>query len=726
MLCHLIERGLYSHQCYMAAGGNHRELQMRHWVSRDEKKPCTMIESLTYYHTKDESCRFDIDSHIGMCFHGVEKTGQTTSDESVRLRSQCKLMSMCGGGRFASAFSYADERCFTILSGVQFKRLLRFFGYRWVNSNGTEKEDGSPVSLVDIATFVSLFEEYDLVSHEGFAQFYEKFNLNEVFTYDKSDDIFQVNAWFGELLRSLVPVRIQVYDGQHRMLLMALFSTGCFNPSTNVPLDRLSWEGSRYNKFNVSETQLNLEMTYSIGKPYKKNGSPTTCPKSALQQLMIAGDTITNGASNSIDPTFEELFQKMNAMLDGLARATGVVPYRFSTYWRVENKDMVPVKASDNFAHNGTLYHSCFVDLIASHGRFMRILLSDDKSEAHDWKSASASLQKWLPSMSLLPTGANKELNNAAAEMIAIWRATADKKSSRDNLTSLLEFVSTKKPQVSGLVRIQDFLSHFTSTSWMRKYIHGPARVVVEHFMCRYFIEQMIINHLRNHTERDENGPLHVGLRNGCKWDASVFPSWPNKAAFAKGAVSSVKAGLAPYGKAGDMNDRIEYALFAGMINDIIRTKKELGFDPDFFSRPVRDKNLTDENKEEQGLFDKAWKEARHSVQQEFLANGYALPTDADLPQKKKTTGPTYLFNDDMTLVRPLSDMDPEDDDEADMMEDAEEGTKPKKKKKKSRLYNIYFDVVARAKELAHSKSEEALVLVTKHLANNILREYLK
>lgn len=714
VLCHLIERGLFSRQCYMAAGGNHRELQMKHWVSLDEKKPCTMIDSLLYYYGNDQSCRFDIDSHIGMCFHGVEACSNTTSDESVRLRSQCKLVSQ-SGGRIASGFSFAKDRCFSNMSGEHFTRLLRFFGLQWWDQEANAvKSIESEVTFEDISTFVALFCNVDLLSEEGFKSFYEKFEFSDVFTYDETDDIFVLNAYFGELLRSLVPVRLQVYDGQHRMLLMALFSTGCFNPTTQVPLEVTAWEESMYRDFKIADSQLNQVLTYDVGIAYQKNGDRTSNPRVVLKQLMLAGDTITNGASNCIEPTYEEMFQKVNAILD---EKRNVVAYSHATFWRVDDPQSDPVKAITNVENNGKAYFECFDEVIKSHGRFRKLLLSEDKAEANDWSSASASLKKWLPSISgtsLIPNG-SKEIQVKTAEVLAVWRATADRRATRDKLTSMMEYVSTTHPQVCGVTKVQTNLAHFTTVSWLRKYIYGPASVVTNHFMCRYFIEQFIINTLRNTKEVGSNGPLRTGIRNGFKFSPEDFKQWPHAAAFRSANLNDIKGCLPKYGKAGDMNDRIQFAIFASVVNEIIRTVKVYGYDPDFYDRPVSKKNKNDGNKENLRQFKLAWNEAKLLVSQEMQKAGYKPAARAGShPQGT----PPYLFEEGMYFDLPKAS------DEEDGEDENEDDTKDKKGKKKPRQYNIYFDVVAKMKELAQKNGN--LTLVSTHLNNNIAREYMQ
>jgi hypothetical protein len=125
-LGHLIERGLGGGQAYMAAGGNHRAISQKHWVSQEKTKPCNLIDSCVSI--PDDSCKFDVGSKIAVYVHGLSTD---TESSSVVLKSPCAVDGVDPANKVNNynLFSVASKRRVTPLNGKFFKRLLLFFGY---------------------------------------------------------------------------------------------------------------------------------------------------------------------------------------------------------------------------------------------------------------------------------------------------------------------------------------------------------------------------------------------------------------------------------------------------------------------------------------------------------------------------------------------------------------------------------------------------------------------
>jgi hypothetical protein len=158
-----------------------------------------------------------------------------------------------------------------------------------------------------------MFIDCDFSSRDGFQVFLDMFNLNHIFRMDDGDDIFSVHYKFGLVFRSLVDVRINVYDGQHRLFLMAQFITGHFQESICAPLKRLSWQESIYCKTDVNKSQLFLkDVKFLIGVCRDSAGSSQLCVDMdvVVSALQAAGNIVTNAGNHKIDPSWNEFLLK--------------------------------------------------------------------------------------------------------------------------------------------------------------------------------------------------------------------------------------------------------------------------------------------------------------------------------------------------------------------------------------------------------------------------------
>lgn len=326
MLTHFIDRGLESGHCYMAMGANHREMGMGDLYSIPPEKKSNLIDAaVTIEHQESV---FDIETKISFYMHGVSTSVEATHDDqrTVRFRTQCQLSGSMSGNEYRM-FGFGHDRYMNVLSGVQFKRLLRFFGRKWCDPDGNEYGDDHAVNFKDLIGFCDMLHIRDendktvnLGTPTGFKVFYDTFNFSEVFKYDEAAPMWSIHWMFGQLLRSYVPVRLTVWDGQHRFLLLAYLMTGYFQPTQDMLLknDR-DWSTTNWgsNGWKYDGTQCFRDLGYCISVPFTPENADSQrsqlvqLPK-IMEALQSASNVRSKAQQQSLDASVRSLYHGMH------------------------------------------------------------------------------------------------------------------------------------------------------------------------------------------------------------------------------------------------------------------------------------------------------------------------------------------------------------------------------------------------------------------------------
>lgn len=674
-LSHFIDRGLFSKQPYMGENCNHRDCKVSHWSSVQGDKRFTMIQSIV--DIADDSCYFDAAASMCVYFHGVE---ESKNFDNVKLRSPMQL-------NFAQSmkYSYARNRALRGLSGKDFIRLCNFFGYRWVDSAGNPRPESDVPTFEDLMSICSLFLSYEFGTHEGFAKFYEDFGFDTVFSYEESEPVWKIHEMFGVLLRSLVPVRMVPFDGQHRILLMMLFMTGYLLPSTDVPLQQIDWAQSKFNEMEYSALQCFSELVFIIGIPMQdvRQDIMATAPKTIQTKLFDAANLLTEAAFHEQDVTWFELFQKW---LEGaFGENNGFRNLTFQNYWCRDNQDHASVRA------NGELLWNALVELLDGQPRFNTVLWGKIVTEEKkmQMKEALEESLKRPESMSK-----NTTMLVYTRELAELFRCAVESKEGRVALTS---FFSASKPcHFQRTKNVSDNLALIQNGAWLRRYVFQVSEKVLEHAFIRFQLERHLITLLRQGSAADTH--LVEGMEK-LQWDPKEIDKWPTQAQFEDSAISvaGVKKIVKNDSKAGTVEKMFTHGFMSGIVVDILRTIQTYGFDPDFLSRPIVKQNYTTEQLQEVRQLRNLYASVQKQVIIEFLNKGYTQVNAAKDPC--------------------LLQMEVEIEDE----EAEDEGEDPKTRKVK---YHCHFDI--RERFVEEAKSDEEKVQYRAFLSNIVTREYLR
>lgn len=232
------ERGPNSNHVY-APTVNHRQVEFKSMmkVTTDAygktKKP--LISSMLNrtnendFSTKERPCVLFYQS-----VNDQEKFDNVT-DKGLRVKTT-GLVQVIGDGSPTSnlvqlnlAFCIAED-----VSKEEFRKLLKIFNHK--------SSVGGPPDQTRWAQFVSLFRESNLGTPETFKEFISDFKLEDVYTYDDAISIEKNHHRLGESLRAITSVRVASFEGQHRMVLSALASSGFYKAEGIAPLTEMTFQ----------------------------------------------------------------------------------------------------------------------------------------------------------------------------------------------------------------------------------------------------------------------------------------------------------------------------------------------------------------------------------------------------------------------------------------------------------------------------------------------------
>ena len=685
---------------------NHRDLKISHWWSVPPDKQKTMIESIT--DPGEDAYIFDVGGSWISCYlHGVVDTSKESDDDTIPMRSQTTL-----AYEDRTHYCFAVNRAMRFMTGSDFQRLLEFFGYYWVDESGNRKADDAQVELDDLVTFFDMFNGFEFHSVEGFKKFYDHFRFSEVFRWKEDLPIWVIHERFGILLRSYVPVRLNLYDGQHRMLLMALFLTGYLTPSNRMPLQQVDWSQSQFADLDYSKMQTFEKLFYAVGMPTTEArglGPPEANFKMACKYLHHAGNLITEGASNQMMACWDEFFTKLNQTTQ--SKYTRLV---FGNYWG-------RMSSCAAFDENAKVLFGGIRDLLAAQGRFLSLFLSATQNKA----TFLQELEPALDSYSNL--GGNTRIIVEAREILQLFRCVMHSAHGRQTFLSFFQSVTSTHPQRSS--RIDGYLARFQSAEWLRKYVYSVAEKVVDHCLQRYTLERHLVTLLRT-SHADPK------LKNGLpklEWKADDIDKWPSSRCRVKDfSVAGIRKRFSMNTKGGFVHDRVLFGLWCGVVQDIFESIAKYGMDPDFFYLEVAARNDSQTSKDFRDMFTARYDTAREEIITKYEKEGFILDTTNGKTESSSTLMYKYVeCDEDDSDGEEDDDDEEEEEDENESDEDLQQPKKKKRKKdttparkRKKKYYNIYFDIQEAVIKSATTEQEK--MQLEGQYKNCLLREYLR
>ena len=269
----LMERGHYSDAIYRAEV-NHRDLDTFVMKNRHSKGG-PVLESFCAPGKGEEfdnvillphSVRYLEEdaaplNNLRMVSQGPYRLPKKISDKAGLkggIRGSIKGMEVCG------------------ISNADFQRLLKFFGYKWVNvdEKGEKTDVTEDPSIQDMVQLMHKLRGLQATSPEAFQGFLRDHKFDPIFKYREGKDVVTNLYLFGRLLRSLVPVRFSPCEGQHRMWCFSSMIQGLPDPTDQLPLQKkyfAQYEDAQQLSFPTWQIHKTKQCTFVSGKNSEVN-----------------------------------------------------------------------------------------------------------------------------------------------------------------------------------------------------------------------------------------------------------------------------------------------------------------------------------------------------------------------------------------------------------------------------------------------------------------------
>ena len=595
ILCALMERGEFTKYPFGADGINHRLLQPLLYEKKDEKLLISLNDSMF---SNNPEVKFDMNQSHGVFIHSIVETDEASKrNETVSLRSNSKLQSSVGGNE---KHHFAKNRDVVLLKKIDFERLLNIFGYT-LPTLCIKKDhyvvDDVGVHAKYIVAFFNLFNGYDFGTDVGFKKFLKDFGLEVYYVYNDDLDIYDNNANFARLLRHLVPVRISMCDGQHRMVMFALFMNGIFVINTVVPLLKKVQEdkGKPFQLWKNFKFSIGVALVDRSSSP-SKDGTSTQHyvtddnVKSCVHTLRNLGDIITKGSYVNIAMSWKEVFDAIQSgfQVDENIWGSALGPVAGSQ----QNPKLNPFIAH---CHNflDKMKTSCFPDNEDTKMRFVEIMLNATGIAV---PPRQRDLEKALVLPKPLWSGAGLEPRGKfpieCCHVLNLFRACFSTDLGTNALSRFYGTLSSSCPHpqrypVKTLNAITGFITH---PDWIRQNASSAVEALTKHFSKKFSTEQFLIDGIRgmNYDEAFEKYFIKNSDKAVLDISDAVIQQFQQKAEIpGPRAMLGHKDGgsvrkLFNLPSCGTLVDRYECALALSIYTDIITTITDFGFDPNF------------------------------------------------------------------------------------------------------------------------------------------------
>ena len=267
-----VHKGPHTKSMYQAQV-NHRKVNFLALKYGTGMKNRSMIESFVNPR-KDDT--FDNSDAISFCLHGIEEHAPDEKEETDKslmlmtpnaMRRVVKIQNPTTGEeeeKSAIGFGYAKDLRICDITADAWRQLLGFWGFTWVDEQGNQIEDERRPSNNDIYTFLSKLKNINLQTAKSFKQMIEEFCLSDLYQYDDNISLVQNIANFGALMRALVPIRVSVFEGQHRFYLIHNYLHGFYEVTSSIPLKRIKFEQAYKVDVFTTPTEVSFESVEPI------------------------------------------------------------------------------------------------------------------------------------------------------------------------------------------------------------------------------------------------------------------------------------------------------------------------------------------------------------------------------------------------------------------------------------------------------------------------------
>ena len=613
---HFVERGLKTNHLMMAQDVNHRGLNIDFWTSRSNGRTHHMIESLANGKKEEVSFQLGSENISTNFFTIVDSSVSVPVDRDIPIETPYAVSGYRGDNMAAAGHCVASDRLFNILTPETFRRALAFFNYDWYEDASTPKAVDAKPTLDDITSFVQLFSSDKLCSVKAFSDFVEKYELGEIFEIDKDWDLQTIHYRFGIVLRTLVDMRLNVHDGQHRLFLLIQIMCGFVEPTLLFPLPRNGWSSSlEFRSLEASNTQVYNRMAGNVAMAMTEKpdvevdgwvGTPEVRLDKVIAKLKNAGAILTASELFGVGMTWEHFIGSIIKKMGDIENHT------FDSYWCQENHENFNPSTMES---NATTVYNALESVCGN--AFATQFFGGEGYSVEAFRNDMSKFRDALIAPKHIAFG--RKLVPVA--MVNVIRACCHTREQRQRLGQFFGASISLVTQRSSeaLVKTHDL----RNGRFIQKWVHSKAVAVAEHIRKRIAVEQYFIAILRDTgpTEEDAMTLLKSGMETvkdkitnltwtSFDWEQDcvetsevekLFPllpsekqlnSWPHS------RINKVFKGAKNPNADGAIVGKMVLAWYQTTVSDIIECCVTEGFDPDMKDIPVGETNSSDETKE--------------------------------------------------------------------------------------------------------------------------------
>ena len=224
-----VARGVKSRQPMQPTQHNHRMLNPNvlmypHKDDVSQKECPALLQSLF---SSDPKYSFDMGNPISIAPYEV------SCDTRYRLCTHSIFEVQLENDKPFSGLIEAEDVSAGLLTVGSFRRLTEVLGLHW----DCKEEDAAKLDMEYFMTLMEELSKFPLVSNKDIHNFMKAFKLERFFKFDKHQTPGRNRDLLCELFSCLQPVRIAIYDGQHRSVLCCRALLDYWIPGFKASLD---------------------------------------------------------------------------------------------------------------------------------------------------------------------------------------------------------------------------------------------------------------------------------------------------------------------------------------------------------------------------------------------------------------------------------------------------------------------------------------------------------
>ena len=605
ILAMFMERGGFSGHCYQPFV-NHRELDVALFLHEHLNDKGVRQRPMVESHVLDEP-----DESFGLITPITFFPYEVRNDsDGLGIRSHGTLVGRRGSSREAvQANSFLNGRTAYHVTGAAFSRTLELFGYKWVGPDGAVRDGSTPPTVDELMQFLELFREHGLDTKDHFESFLRAFDLERFYQYNDRVAVWYNIRYLSEILRALTPFRLAVLDGQHRAVLMALFTCGYFYPSNEVLLDgsvALSESlGDRSADFQWDAAQVWRQTKISIGFAVDTDGDIISDLDSSQALLRRYGEVLTNAQSQSITFSWVQLYRDLIGILErsdnSLHFDQGSAAKRlgFEFWSRSADKPLdVGVNRKATKTKPRTVSNNWYIYEQRLTSLFDALVDYTDKNKIaaaflFDHPQQKDVSKSWI--------AASQTMFVSGGKFLATDRRSTDALSMILNFLKILAFepdlyqklrLVTEIPDVQVMQHSDDvmqYISGFRSPWWLQTFVMGTVKANHEVFIAKLLTERKILETLRAMSPVSNEVKNLLAERDpdfsclGCAIPINIAD------------MKASKLGI-QHTRGVTITSKIQFAFFQTIVLDILEAIGHYGYSPDLLQvgmKPSECKNYT-------------------------------------------------------------------------------------------------------------------------------------